>query len=426
MRRFLCACLLLLAAGPAAASCPLPPFAAEGSVGLDQWLAIENECLDDAAFLVVLGRELNLQGRHLEAADRIERALLLAPDSLAARTEYLIALTGSGDFASAAALIDSLLADPQLPADLRASLQRRRADVTARPWQHRVTLGAAFGYDTNLFGSPDLNTLDLTLGDGILTLLLPQTYLARGGTFLRADARLDLVRLDDAGALWQVGGQLTRRASPAQPASDYTLIDVALQRSNDTEGRGHYLELAARSTVVNEGELRRIYQLAGGFGTPWAAKCHLRAGLEAELRDYPLGSVLDGRYLGARARWACGGRPSWAVEARAGNDAPEDGLRPGGDQRQYELRFSALAQIGRGALVLGLEYGSVRDAEGYSPLLAQGRRRIVDRRIAQIEYAYPSLGVEWALGVEYLDQSPSIALFEVESLASYLGVRLRW
>ena len=107
-----------LARAADAASCASPPVQQDPApeTTLEHMLAAVPACQKDAPFLATLGQLLNSQGRYLEAADHLERALMLQPSLKDAQLSYAIALTGSGDVQSAAALLDNLLADPALPA----------------------------------------------------------------------------------------------------------------------------------------------------------------------------------------------------------------------------------------------------------------------------------------------------------------------
>ena len=77
------------------------------------------------------GSVLNQKGRYREAADFLERALLFAPDLPQAQLDYIIALAGLGDFASAAAFAEALLAQPAQPQSLREPLMQQLAQWQA-------------------------------------------------------------------------------------------------------------------------------------------------------------------------------------------------------------------------------------------------------------------------------------------------------
>ena len=182
---------------------------------LPQMLSAVPACQKDALFLATLGQKLNNEGRYLEAADHLERALMLDPSLKDAQLSYAIALTGSGDPLSAAALLDNLLADRTLPAELRTLIQRQQNAVAtlADPgrWQSRITLASRVGYDSNLMGSPNLDSLSLTLAGQTVVLPLDASYLARSGSYVRADAQLDLRRNAPDGARWVAVASLRLR-----------------------------------------------------------------------------------------------------------------------------------------------------------------------------------------------------------------------
>lgn len=424
--RLFAAGLLLSLSHPVAAACPAWPTAEHGAAVLERALAQEAGCRDDAVFLAELGRLLNEQRRYDEAADRLERALMLQPGLPAAQLEYIVALTGSGELASARNLLQSLLADPDLPAAVRPLLAEARNKLAATPWLTRATLGVAVGHDSNLLGAPDLQRLDLTLADGLLTLPLSESYRARAGRFVRADLRVDATREDETGVLWQITGQARRRESPDEPASDSTQFDLAADRGDHRDAPGPYLQAAVSRLRSIGGDLFGVAAVGGGIGAPWRRDCHIRGGLDAQRRGYPANRLLDGRYLGGQAQWACRGTIDWALTARIGQDQPESPDRPGGKQRQHDLRLVLHAPLHSGAVRATLEYASLRDERGYSPLLADGNRRRLDRRILRLEYLLPIGQIQWSAGVDYLDQSASIPLFRVRSVAPYLALQHRW
>lgn len=417
---------LLLAFGVRA--CPLPTeLPGEGAdARIARWIALEPGCLNDGPFLAHLGHLLNAEGRYGEAADRLERALLLAPDSRDTQLDYVIALAGTGDFRSSRALLDTLLADPELPGPLRAALVRKRSALSGYRWTRHVTLGMVAGYDSNLLGAPNLQSLDLSVSGQTLNLPLSDSYRAQAGRFLRADLNVDVTREEDGGALWDMFGSLRRRISPDVDSSDYSQFNLAVERSDHRETPGPYMNAALSRVEGSLGGLYSLGSLGGGVGIPWGQGCHARAGVESQWRVYPVNRVLDGRYAGFQAQWACYGRDSWALTASAGSDAALSPDRPGGAQRQYELRFTSYVPLAKGTLKADLDLANIRDERGYNPLLGEGRNRTMLRQVARLEFAIPHGRLQVAAGVEYVNQTASIELFRVRGIAPYVSIRHGW
>jgi hypothetical protein len=405
---------------------------------LQQMLAAVPACQKDAAFLAELGQLLNSQGRYLEAADHLERALMLAPGLRDAQLSYAIALTGSGDLASAAALLADLQQDPGLPAHLRPLIARQQALLAgaAEPpgWQSRFTLATRLGFDSNLLGSPNLGSLALTLSGQTLVLPLDDSYLARSGSYARADAQVELHRPAPDGARWDAVASLRSRASPAEQKAGSSQLDLMLERSHP--GGGSYFNASASALQSRAGTRYRAWGGAGGWAShgpaAGAAGCQARTGAEWQERTYPDNPVLSGRYTGLSAYWSCesamGGQ--WLLGLKAGRDTAQDNARPGGDQRQASLRvagFLPLTGLQRGGLLLDFEQSQQLDSRGYSPIIDSGRTRVTWRRSARLEYQYPvSPAAQWVLGAEWVAQTSNLALFQLHSRGGYGGLRVSW
>lgn len=418
-------------------------------------------CQKDAPFLAALGQQLNREGRYLEAADHLERALMLDPSLKDAQLSYAIALTGSGDTLSATALIANLLADPDLPAALRALIERQQATLGAMlaapepsGWQRRLTLAARVGYDSNLMGSPNLQSLALTLSGQTLVLPLDASYLARSGGYARADALAELHHSAGDGTRWDAVASLRSRYSPVLSEAGSSQIDLLLERSHNPQtpnfgasAVGSYFNLSGSSLEAKAGTHYSALGPAGGATWRSADGCQARLGFEAQERNYLGNQVLSGRYRGVAGFWSCE-QPSgvqWLVGLKAGRDAAQDAQRPGGDQRQASLRLTgflplngltgslatdlapALATLRRGGLLFDVEQSWQADASGYSPIIDSGATRNVARRAARLEYQHPvSASAMWLLGAEWVAQTSNLPLFGQSSWGTYSGLRVSW
>ena len=417
-------------------------------------------CQKDALFLAELGQLLNVLGRHLEAADHLERAIMLDADLKDAQLSYAIALAGIGDTRSAIAFIEGLLADPALPAELRAHIERQKTTLTliAAPasWQRRFSLATRLGYDSNLLGSPNLGSLALTLPGQTLILPLDDSYLARSGTYARADAQLDLHHAAPGGGRWDMLASLRSRVSPSVPKADSNQFELLLERSTHmpatlpagvTRQTGAYMNVSVLTLSANSGTRYDALGFAGGLGLTWrapfAAECRSRLGGEITERRYLDNQVLSGRYKGATIFNACEA-PS-GVQAllgfKAGRDSPIDSARAGGAQRQFSLRMATylpLAVLGTGlrwpwleasraGVLLDYERSHQADSTGYSPILNDGSVRSVSRQAMRLEYQHPlSASLRWVLGAEQVAQASTLGLFRLDSWGVHTGLRLVW
>ena len=460
-------------ANTAAATPDLPAAAA-----LQRMLAQLSACQKDAVFLVTLGQLLNRQERYLEAADHLERALMLDPDLKDAQLSYAIALTGSGDVISAKALIDNLLNDADLPAALRPLIARQKAllangRMQADPyaWQKRFTLATRLGYDSNLLGSPNLSSLALTLSGQTIVLPLDENYLARAASYVRADAQLEFSRTAPDGARWDAVASLRARTSPSLPTAGSTQVDLLLERStivpsfavarpgangngngsSNSSGSGSYINGTVSSLRSNAGTRFVAWGLTGGWGIAWhsaaASTCQSRAGMEFQERKYQDNEVLSGRYTGVSITWSCESTTGTQLllGLKAGYDQAQDANRPGGGQHQASLRVgaflpqtslmfgtpsaasSALAGSQRNGFVLDFEHSQQQDSSGYSPIIDSGRSRKISRSAARVEYQYFfSKAFVGLLGAEWIGQTSNIQLFRLGSHGVYSGLRLAW
>ena len=448
---------------------------------LQRMLAQLPDCQKDAQFLAALGQLLNSQARYLEAADHLERALLLEPDLKDAQLSYAIALAGSGDISSAKAMIDNLLSDPDLPAALRPLISNQKALLThpngngnangnghgstlADPyaWQTRFTLASRIGHDSNLLGSPDLNNLALTLAGQTIVLPLDENYLARPAPYARTEAQLQVNRTTPEGVRWDAMASLRSRYSPAIDTAGSSQIDLSIERSDlmsrpssleatTSRTSGSYFNASASALDASSGTQFFAWGLGAGWATAWRTQalsaCQARAGLELQERNYLDNEVLSGRYIGLSLNWSCetNSGAQLTLGLKAGADHPGNENRPGGVQHQASLKAAAYlpqsllglgsplanASASRGSVrngfLLDLELSQQQDSSGYSPIIDSGRSRNVSRSAARIEYQYFfSRSFQAVLGAEWVSQVSSIALFGLNSQGAYTGLRKSW
>lgn len=298
---------------------------------LSQWLASVTSCQHVPDWLAQLGHALNRLGRHREAADHLERALLLAPELQAAHIDYAIALAGVGDRRSAMGLLDQLLAgDEGLEPALRTSLQRQYerllaletspivlasvsqgagpADAPApAAWQLRKQAGLSLGHDSNLLGAPGLSSLALTLLEGTIVLPLEPSYLATPGLYHRAELLLHArhvglthrppASVPDHGVdavapatpvVWDVLAVAAHRNSPDLGDARSHQFEFTAERSTERStprnapmpvdpaqadpAHGHYLRLSAARLDTRLGGVYNALGVAAGWGAQWRGR----------------------------------------------------------------------------------------------------------------------------------------------------------
>jgi hypothetical protein len=426
-----------------------PPGRGWTDAALDALLAQLPQCQDDPGWLVAAGQTLNQARRYGDAADLIERALLLQPALRGARVDYVVALAGSGDVDAARALLADLLAEPDLPAGLRSVLLRHSGSLPlalAGGWRADGSLGLRLGRDSNLLGAPDLQSITLTLGGQLVEVLLDESYRARGGSFRQIEGSVGVSYLGRSGMRWVAGAAWRDRDSPALPAADSRQAELLAEWSAPLPRLPSwraYASLAGgnlRSPLSAFDARTRVLGLEATAGP----ECGVRLASDVQDRRYTDNPLLSGRYSGQGLSVVCGGGPRTLASGgytllalRTGTDRPDALLRPGGDQRQRAIRLATSQPLARvnarlpGYVTLDAEWSRQQDSKEYSPILDSGRTRTLSRRAIRVEWRWPVSGHgrtiwEPALGFDAVSQSSNISLFRLDSRGPYAALRLRW
>lgn len=452
---------------PAPAQHPAPPVCQQlleqppPDQRLDHWLDSVPQCQYRPDWLARLGHLLNQQARYKEAADHLERAVLLDPESIDAQIDYAIALAGTGDRLSALNLIANVLATDGLPDPLRQALQQQsdslsqaRARQAGQRWQTRYQLGAMLGRDSNLLGAPNLTGLTLTLGDTLQFLPLESGYLAQPGTYQRLEALVHARGRPNDGAHWDLLANLRQRSSAGVSQANSDQYELLAERHTIGLEGGHPSGSYARaSTVGLQTRLSGRYQLqslAAGWGHanawgPWGQACQARTGLEWQSRRFQDNPILSGLYRGLAIHWQCQTRENtvgpwqqWQASLRSGQDSPRDPARAGGEQNQtavhlqWTVSASLLSPGAAGIWRIDTEWVNVHDRQPYSVWLENGARRQVAKTTTRLEYqrALPWRGMaaHWHAyaGYEYLSNQANLPLFNMRSQGPYMGARASW
>lgn len=449
MRRWICglAAALVLASAWAQAgeSCPNeldPDFQSYSLSDYQQHLQqFAEQCGRDPGYLAWYGIVLKWQGHFAQAAEWLELALMRAPQRLGTRIDYADVLVAMGDLDAGRGLVSSLLAEPDLPAGLRPLLEARLRDWRGDAWYSKATLTTRIGYDDNLNSATRARELSLTLPEGDVGFILAPGSRARSGSFLGLEFAADTERRISGRDVVQVLMDIRQRLS-SESDTDYLqgeLNGIWRRRDLDNEHLwllgagnlaydGHSLYRLVRTGYVRES--RQASRFAGLSTTSALAgiadrlgDCHPRLGGELELRSYPALSLLDNTLLAAQFGYACHGVEAFRLQLRIGREfAAAD--RPGGDAWRMDSRLIWRRAFVSGWLETDLSLAVQLDDRAYSPLLADGARRHIERFGVRLEYQQP-LAHRW-LGLVTFDlgrQNSNIELFDVRSGALSLGAR---
>ena len=432
-----------------------PPGVTAVAAAIEHMLPMARACQDNASYLATLGDLYIQDGKYTEAADHLERALMLNPDLKGAQLNYAIALAGVGDLQAAQALLDTLRADPAMPQHLRTALGQQKSGPNAPTWRPRWLFSGRWGADSNLLSAPNLTELALTLPSQTVVLPLDSGYLARSGQYYRTDAQLELRRLETSGVRWELTAAHHNWYSPVEELVGANQADILIERtqlpseppsqpSKDLLRWGHYVAGGLSSLETRTGIRYATAMLGVGF--VWAVNydvlshCRMRAGLEAQSRNHNNNEVLSGRYKGFSSSFTCEppGGLQWLLGVKIGQDSPLDPDRPGGYQDQSSLRaalvlplpslqLSARQLPKTATFTADFEVSHQQDESGYSPLLESGRSRTLDRYSDRLELQQPlTPASHWSIGFEAARQRASIGLFEVQSAGPYLAWRAHW
>ena len=422
------------------------PLCAETTLALSRaplestpaWEEQLGRCQKDADFLATLGQRMNRLGRYSEAAEHLERALLLDPSRQDAQMAYAFALVGLGDASSARGFLQDLLQDPSLPQNLRIQIERQASALepvpssasAAAPWNRHLSLSARYGHDSNLLSTPNLSALSLTVAGQSLSLPLDESYLAKSGNYARADLQLDLDRETSSDQRWDLVMGVRQRRSPDETRSNNNQIDLLLEQS--TPSGGFYWQSQFTDMDASNGVHYQIWGLGAGLGAQKIGNCVAKIGLEAQERNYFSTQVLSGRYTAYTALASCAldGQNRLLLSLRQGTDRPTDPSRPGGTQTSTSVRALVYAYLhawGEDALLVDAEYALQRDDTGYSPILEGGAVREQRRQTLRLEYQKAiSRSTQWLIGVERQVQDSNLALFRSDNSGAYTSLRWAW
>ena len=393
-------------------------------------------CLHSAEWLANLGRKLNAQRRYAEAAEHLERSLLLNPTALIAAFDYSVALAGTGDLSAATSLLEQLLQREDLPASVKTELVAAQTKLAGtlgttpvQPgWQTQQTLSLRLGHETNMLGSPRLDSLTLTTPGGDVTLPLETGSGPTGGHYLRTDWRVDATHTQHNGRQWTLSAAAQHRQVPSLRAANSTQLEAQLETlpSSQHPGGGAWLNLNTSHLQTPGGTLYKTHTALGGWA--WGHAQHLRAGAEWQARHLVSNPLLSGTYTGAHLRWHQQGynNTHWQLHARLGTDHPNNPTRPGGQQHLAAVRAAVRWQL----WLLEAEWQRTSDRAGYSPLLDNNRVRQTTRNLLRVERTFPfgppNHNLQSVVGVERYWQSSNLQIFKTNSTQGYVILRMHW
>ncbi len=381
-----------------------------------QLAPLMSQCLQSAEFFALLGAAQMESGDLTTALESLERALLLDPGNGAAQIDYAQALYQQGQLFSALDLNRQILARTDLPPEIEALVRQRDQLWQARTRQTAFQLDALVGYDNNLNGAPDPSQIELTLSGEPIILTLNPEFQAIGGRYLnlRGGATYQQLgpghrhnaRVDVRGRVSQDSGsdllQLQSRYEFFRPRRSSGLLASVAAGQLFFGGNALYAASEALLRYTRPGphacgrrfDLTLQHQHFHGQRNLNSLEARLAAGLECQVAVAGVASVLD-LELGLLS-----------------NTALSSG-RPGGHRRGWQVNADWQWPVPHGIFRSQLNYTRLQDQAGYSPLLANGVDRWLERSYLLMQYQRPvQPGMTFLASFYHQYQRSNVALFD--------------
>ncbi len=396
-----------------------------------QLLGVMDECLESSYYFAQLGAAQLNSGLIAEAAESLERALLLDPDNGAAQIDYSQTLYESGQIFSALDLNRQLRAREDLPENLVSLLLLREESWTAQTRQLGFQLDLLAGYDNNLNGAPTLDQITLRLSGESIILPLNPDFRVISGPYVS-------VRL----------GSRYRQLAPEHQTNWTTQLHGRFSEDSDSD----VLQLDSRYAFIKPGR-QRSWQVDAGvsnlfFGgdalyTAIEGRARYQARIETRCRPYygiaiqqqlfhdqsnlnaleskasvglncPLGNILKNQMITAE------------VSALMNKEANSG--RPGGDRQGWQASIEWQYPSPIGLFLAQLNHTSIEDRDGYSPLLAGGADRWLERSYVLLQYRRPvtvfGRNTTLMTNLYHQDQRSNIELFRTVDTTFEVGLSL--
>lgn len=434
---------------PSAFASVAPPDSQMRRRELERLQHFSESCLQRADFYAYQGQLLLLQERYADALVALERALLLDGAQPGVQLDYVLALAKTGDEESAHALAQQVLDRSDAPPAIRDALKialNGNPKTTANPqakdpqtktWQWQGSVQSMLGNDNNLNSATSAGTINLTLPNGNIALLLDETSKPKsGGASLLAGQVVGQASID-AGLL-VLQGDWRERLVPAGSEYGYAQQDasVLLRPYN---GQGWVQRVAVSNFSMGRTPLFTGLALAAWKEQSAAAihqglsGCTYRAGIEAERRTYAQDATQNGLYSSLISALLCAaGDNQYQLGLQAGRDWASSSARAGGDQTRLDIKALWGRQWPWGRTTAEWMASRLRDAEAYSALLGgitrttlrQSARVSVTKRLNSEEKPNNTWGgIYWVSAYEVLRHASTLELFELRGESLYTGLR---
>ncbi|MEY3667701.1 MAG: hypothetical protein RL572_1241 [Pseudomonadota bacterium] len=431
MRKTFSALIFLLSSS--AQACPdLSAFyLAEQSPASQSALAAQlaplmSQCLQSAEFFALIGAAQMESGDLTTALESLERALLLDPANGAAQIDYAQALYLRGQVFSALDLNRQILARTDLPAEIEALVRQRDQLWQAGTRQTGFQLETLVGYDDNLNGAPDPSQITLTLSGEPITLTLNPEFQAVSGRYLNLRGGASHQRLT---AGHRHNARVEARGRMSQDSgSDLLQLQSRYEFLRPRRGSSWLASLAAGQLFFGGSALYTASEALVRYSHPGARTCGRRYDFTVQHQHFHgqrnLNSLEAKLAAGVECQVAVAGMPSvLGLELGLLSNTALSSGRPGENRRGWQVSADWQWPVSGGLIRSQMNYTRLRDQAGYSPLLANGADRWLERSYVLLQYQRPiQPGLMFLTRFYHQYQRSNIALFDTRDSSLEIGL----
>ena len=362
----------------------------------------------------------------VQAANALEKSLMLEPEQPGTQLDYAHALALLGETAIAQEIVNQVSARPDIHPSLRQWLRDSTGErPTATPhWSWAQLLQTTAGHETNLSSATHANAITLFLSNGPVLVPLDDGAKPQSGAGLKN--LLAVQGQSPAGGpdLRLTMALQTRHASGVpenhMAALSATYVKPWGQGQLHVRWDGHHFQRNNSFTYQDHG-LALQYHFA-----PWPTPCKWRTSLGSADQQFSGNTSLNGRLTQARLEGSCKhadqSETHWGLGT--GQDKAQTNQRPGGDKTRQDWTIRHERLVGKVVTQAWLRQTKLQDSERFSPLLGD----LVSRstRIDWGTGAWWPVAPQWSAGldVESTSQKSSNVLLNIKNLSIYAG--LRW
>lgn len=389
-------------------------------------------CLRSSEFFALYGAAQLYSGQLAQAIESLERSLLLDPDNGAALVDYGEALYQDGQLFTAIEINDLLLERQDIPPNLLGQIESRQNRWQSLTRQTSWTLDVLGGYDDNLNGASDQDSITLTLSGEPVLLNLSEEFRVVSGPLLNARLQGTHRRLSVDSQETFTGEVRTRLSEDSNSNLAQVSGRYSISRANRpgswqlSTGLNHLYFSSDPLFTALDAELR--YRL------PQSDYCQPHYGLALQHQTWHNQSRLNGveSRLALGSNCSLPNRPNQRINAEMSllhnSELKQDRL--GGSREGWQMSVGWQAALSRGLLLAQLSHTRIRDRRGYSSLLANNARRDISRNAFFLQYreSLPALGRRAQLIVNFFhqDQNSNLDLFQTDDTTAEIGVSWRF